>query len=694
MQHRQSLDGLRGLAVAAVVVYHFAPDRLPGGYLGVDLFFVLSGFLITSLLLEEYRRTGAIDIRTFWIRRARRLLPAALITLLVIAALAAFGIDRAGGVRGDLISAAFYVNNWHQIAAERSYFDAFGQASATTHFWSLAIEEQFYVLFPLGVAGVILGVRVATRRFADRPGRLPRELPGPAPRSLRAGAISLALAGIAASSGLMWFWSRQGVDPSRLYYGTDTRAFEILIGVLTAVVVSRPDRVVWRRSLLPSAVGAGATCAWAMATWTSGAPRYFEGGALLWSLLAAVVLISLLPTSGWSRLVAWTPLAALGRISYGVYLVHYPLLVWLTPQRTGLNGVALFVLRVDLTLLIAIVSFVLLEQPIRTTRMLVAPRRALVVAVAAPLVVALAAWAIPAAQGSAPLAAAGIGLDRNETDIVRTVGSSTTVPTTSAEPAPGSAVPGQPAPGDAAAPSSALPGPPSGPTPTVSAPPPLAEATRLANESISTACWRKRPNVEFRDNGTGKLVAVIGDSVTANTRDALLNDRRFDWVILERCQFGFRALINQTGRDNREITAAINQVLGMKPQALIVALGVVDVLLPTVDPAMGPKLEQVAQRIAAVPCRLIPNLAPSEAMRANHPDWPQRVANYNTLLNEVANAHGIHVLDWAGQVASVPLNSAGYHPWLNPADGFHLLPPDGIRARIELYAAGAAGCFG
>ena len=205
-----ALDGIRAVAVAGVVLYHAGARWLPGGFLGVDLFFVLSGFLITSLLLAEREATGRIDLPAFWARRARRLLPAAfLVIALSVLAVAILSPGDLPSTRADAIASFLYVNNWHQILADQSYFQAFARPSLLRHLWSLAVEEQFYLLWPLvmGICVAVLGRRRTT-------------------------IVTLVLA--VASSGLMAVLFTPGRDPSRVYYGTDTHATGLLIGALLA----------------------------------------------------------------------------------------------------------------------------------------------------------------------------------------------------------------------------------------------------------------------------------------------------------------------------------------------------------------------------------------------------------------------------------------------------------------------------
>src|SRR5690348_10194371 len=206
LAYRPGLDGLRAIAVTGVFVYHARIDWLPGGFLGVDLFFVLSGYLITSLLLVEWEARNRIDLRRFWLRRARRLLPALVVVVLGALVLAAiFARSDLRNTRSDAVSSLLYYTNWHLILARHSYFAIHGSPSLLQHLWSLAVEEQFYLVWPLLlVPGLVLLGRK----------RLPM----------------LVIAGIAASVALMWTLYNPEGDPSRVYFGTDTRAFLLLMG--------------------------------------------------------------------------------------------------------------------------------------------------------------------------------------------------------------------------------------------------------------------------------------------------------------------------------------------------------------------------------------------------------------------------------------------------------------------------------
>ena len=227
--YQPALDGLRAISVLAVLLYHADVAWIPGGFLGVEVFFVISGFLITTLLIEEWQRSGAIDRPHFWMRRARRLLPALFAVLAAVAIYTAVVVpDELARLRGDVIAALTYTTNWFLIFSEQSYFDAFGRPSPLKHLWSLAVEEQFYIVWP-----VVFGF--AIKKVGGKAGRLF----GP----LVLGAI--------ASTALMWLMYDPDGDPSRVYYGTDTRAAGILLGGALACVW-----MPWR-SRRPAAANAG-----------------------------------------------------------------------------------------------------------------------------------------------------------------------------------------------------------------------------------------------------------------------------------------------------------------------------------------------------------------------------------------------------------------------------------------------------
>ena len=391
LQHLPSLDGLRGIAVLAVVVFHFSPEVAPGGFLGVDIFFVLSGFLITSLLVSERERTQRISLRSFWLRRARRLLPALFLLLIVLGAYALLSASEvdANQIGEDGLAALGYVANWHFIVSGQGYVEQFLASSPSPfrHTWSLAIEEQFYVIWPLIVAGV--GVLVA--RGIARPGR--------SRRRLRTALAVLCLVLGVISLGLMVTLFDEG-DPNRVYYGTDTRAFLLLLGAAVGALTAG-RLTITRTSLRTLLVVAGTVAAVGvgvlLATVETTDIWLYQGGYGIVAVLVALVLAAAaqpgLNPLGYA--LRAKPLVWLGLISYGVYLWHWPISLWLTEQETSLDGPALFALRSVVTLTIAIASYFVVEQPIRRGNLRVwtsKPRR---VAVAAA-VLAGAVLVVPA----------------------------------------------------------------------------------------------------------------------------------------------------------------------------------------------------------------------------------------------------------------------------------------------------------
>jgi len=390
--HVDALDGVRAVAVSAVLFFHQGLSWAQGGFLGVEAFFVLSGFLITSLLLTEWRGSGRISLRHFWARRARRLLPA----LFVVVAACAIYERVAGPTRAvpdfgsDVLATALYVANWHQIWTGSGYFAQTGLVSPLQHTWSLAIEEQFYLIWPL--------VLVFLLRLT---------------RNVRVLFGVTVLGAIASALEMAWLYGSDGAGLNRVYYGTDTRAQALLAGAALAMAVhlrasaptgSRHGRL---RPALPAAVGvlgiAGLLAAMDLARATS--TWLFRGGFLAVdaSVLAVIIAVTS-PSPVFSparRLLETWPFRKLGLISYGVYLWHFPLFLWLTTQSTGLGGAALLALRFGSTLVVSVVSYVVIEQPIRMRRVHGWRLRALVPACAAATAAAvLLTWGVGTAAVS------------------------------------------------------------------------------------------------------------------------------------------------------------------------------------------------------------------------------------------------------------------------------------------------------
>jgi peptidoglycan/LPS O-acetylase OafA/YrhL len=336
--------------VAGVLLFH--GGHLQGGYLGVDLFFVLSGYLITSLLLAETGTTGGVGLKAFWARRARRLLPALALMLVGVAFYARFvaqpsDLDQ---IRIDALATIAYVANWRFIFEHFSYWSLFTAPSPLQHTWSLAIEEQFYIVWPIVLA-------LIARRARRTGGRT-------MPRLVFVTSTALALA-----SGTWAVILYRTAGSNRVYYGTDTRAAAILLGAALAAWV------VWRG---PAATRRGRACvevvgvlgvlflalAWVRLSGTS--PVLYRGGLFACSLAAVAVIAAVTQSSPGllSRVFQLRPLVLLGMISYGVYLYHWPIFLWLD-HVTGLSGWSLFAVQIGVTLAVSIASFVAVERPIR-----------------------------------------------------------------------------------------------------------------------------------------------------------------------------------------------------------------------------------------------------------------------------------------------------------------------------------------
>ena len=345
LPHLPALDGLRGVALAGVLLFH-TRGALPGGYLGVELFFVLSGYLITALLLAEQSSTGRIDLKRFWTRRARRLMPALLAFLVAIAGYAAWVARRADldALRSDALATLAYVANWRAVWANKSYWALFAAPSPLEHTWSLAIEEQFYVFWPLIV---MVALRWRGRRALW--------------------AVSL---GLASLSVVAMFLVYDPANTAHAYMGTDTRAIGLLMGAMLAMALppgtSLPTRT--QRAVNWLAIAGAAVLALAWWKLEGQAPLLYRGG-LYGTDLAALAVIAAAATSHRgliARILTWAPLRGLGTLSYGAYLWHWPAFVLLSPERLPWHPVALIAAQYAATFAISIVSYYFLEKPIRT----------------------------------------------------------------------------------------------------------------------------------------------------------------------------------------------------------------------------------------------------------------------------------------------------------------------------------------
>jgi peptidoglycan/LPS O-acetylase OafA/YrhL len=341
------IDGLRALAVLAVLVYHAEPSWLPGGFLGVEVFFVISGFLITSLLLERRGAAGG-GIGAFWLSRARRLLPAVAVMIAAVVAYAVVALPKeVAALRQDAVAAAGYATNWYLIFDQQSYFESFGRPSLLRHLWSLAVEEQFYIVWPLLLA---LGLRF-----------LPR-------KALPVLIIAVA-AGLAALMATLYVY---GAGESRLYYGTDTRAAGLLLGSTLAFVLrpgdaSLPQGRAARWSIEGLGLAALAALVALHVLLADDAPLLYLGGLAIVDVAAVALIVAVAwPRGRLGWLFGLAPLRWLGTRSYGVYLWHWPVFMLTRPGvDLPLDGAELLALRLGVTLALAEVSYRLIEMPAR-----------------------------------------------------------------------------------------------------------------------------------------------------------------------------------------------------------------------------------------------------------------------------------------------------------------------------------------
>jgi peptidoglycan/LPS O-acetylase OafA/YrhL len=365
-----ALDGLRALSVLAVIAYHADLPGATGGFLGVEVFFVISGYLITTLLLQEHLRSGRISLPSFWLRRARRLLPALFAVLLAALVLSlTLAPDALAQTRTDGAAALFYVSNWWQVIHHRSYFMDVDRPPLLLHLWSLAVEEQFYLVWPLAVA--LFGRRA--QRWV-------------LPSALLGGVLSA-----------LWLALRfdPSADPTRIYIGTDTRASGLLLGAALAAALSqsrtrrsRAGAFAWEIS----AVAGLASLLWLAARVSSADPFLYRGGLVLVDLASCALIAGLVaPTIG-ARLLGVEPLAWVGRRSYGLYLWHWPIFaVTRAELDLDLSPARLLLLRLLLTFVAAEFSYRFVEMPIRRGALARLRDRPFVLGASAALLAALSA---------------------------------------------------------------------------------------------------------------------------------------------------------------------------------------------------------------------------------------------------------------------------------------------------------------
>ena len=352
-RYMPGLDGLRAVAVLAVIVYHLGIDALPGGLLGVSVFFTLSGYLITDLLLEQMA-SGRFGFRSFWIARFRRLVPALVVMLVVVAAwVTVIGPHQTSDFRTAAGTAAVYVNNWWLVLRDVSYFAQFDAPGPLNHLWSLSVEEQFYIVWPVLLIGATKVVREAGSDNL-RP---------------RLGLGILALAGVSAIAMAVLF--EPGGDPSRVYYGTDTRAAELLVGAALATVWPsqrlRTSISSAARNTVDAVGAAGLVGIAAMFVFVGEfSPFLYQGGFVVLSVAVVGAVASIAhPASRLAPIVGCRPMQWIGARSYGIYLWHFPIIVLTTPAGAAGPGLVRGSLQVAATFGIAALSWRFVEDPIR-----------------------------------------------------------------------------------------------------------------------------------------------------------------------------------------------------------------------------------------------------------------------------------------------------------------------------------------
>ena len=381
-----ALDGLRAIAVLAVIAYHFVPTRLPGGFLGVDIFFVLSGFLITDLLVRHAESQNRVDFRRFFVRRIRRLVPASFVVILAVVVISSITGDSLSNRRlsQDAITSLLNVANWNFVLSDETYMDQFLgiDPSPLRHMWSLAVEEQFYLLWPFVVAAAVW-----SRRRTH------------SPLSLRKGLARIISAGIAASLAMGLWLRSSGADLNRLYFGTDVRAQQILAGALLAVLLPKLKSLASARSIHVLAIVVSLpVVAITMFRAEPSSSWLYQGGFLAFAalVLPLVWTCTLTERPIMTRLLSVRPLVAVGRVSYGLYLWHWPVHLWLDQASTGLLGLRLLALRVTVTTACTLACWYLFENRIREKGLnKIKPTLRPIVAIGSLLVFVTAALVVP-----------------------------------------------------------------------------------------------------------------------------------------------------------------------------------------------------------------------------------------------------------------------------------------------------------
>ncbi|MEI3865551.1 acyltransferase family protein [Microbacterium sp. CCNWLW134] len=620
------LDGMRAVAVALVVIYHLFPAMLPGGFIGVDVFFVISGFLITSLLLREHARNGRIALVGFWRRRARRLLPALALVVLVCSSAALFvGGDVLVRLGAQVLGAATFSYNWVSLAGDSGYFSA-ATPELFRNFWSLAVEEQFYVIWPLLLPLFLLLPRAWARAGA----------------AVLLAAASAAWMAVLVTSAL----GTPGGDLTRVYFGTDTHAFGILLGVALAFattrVLARPSATSRPRWTGP--VGAAAISGLVLLSFLAPVDGLvtFPGALVAASLLSAAAIIAgVWPGSRFGTALDTQPLRWIGDRSYGIYLWHWPILVLLlaglqgTGAEAGVPG-SVGLTALALTLLAAELSYRFVETPVRRHgfrgslrrlgRALRAGAGARIGAVTAGAVAIALVAGTGAAVAAAPTVSSGQAMvDAGQRALAEVDAPAAPAPTPSPEATGSTGVEGAPAASGSSPP--AVPGVPSGDSVPRPAPTPV----------------------------TGDQISAVGDSVMLASAPALLE--RFPGIAVD-------AAVSRSAWAGPGILQQLADSGQLRPY---VVLG-----LGTNGPVDRDALERMAT-IAGTERTLI--LVNAFAPR----DW---IPGVNAELADFAATHPrVFIADWSGAITPKPELLAGDQ--IHPDSGGGTVFADAVGQAVE-----------
>ena len=349
-RYMSGLDGLRALAVIGVIFYHLTPHILPGGFLGVPIFFVLSGYLISDLLIQEFEQNGKISLKQFWKRRLNRLYPA-LVTMLILVTgwITIFERSLLLNIRNMILTSLVYLNNWWQISQGASYFDRFTTPSPFVHLWSLAIEGQFYLIWPVIVVFAIVFIK-------------------------RNDWIFYTFIGVSILSALlMAILYVPGADPSRVYYGTDTRAFSLLIGSALAFIwpstkLKKNLPNAGRVTLDAVGVLSLGLLIWLMVQLMDSDPFTYYGGIFIFSLISGILVAVVAQPATWlAKLLSLQPLKWIGQRSYGLYLWQYPVMILYEVKvgDTSLHPLRHLIIQITLIILISEASYRFVEMPFK-----------------------------------------------------------------------------------------------------------------------------------------------------------------------------------------------------------------------------------------------------------------------------------------------------------------------------------------